>query len=253
MALVSGMGHYRYKARLRYVGLRYQGWICPWSGKSIKDALEQALKRLDPQAPCNCQAASRTDAGTHAVGQLVAFTLSAPLPPSCIVHSLQNMLPHDLAIDAVTPVPLHFIPALANRGKCYTYQWMLCPIPLQSLSFVAPLTTWPAVARMHTACQHLTQWRSFTSVTNHKKGTAQDASIAPLHATLLTNASTITLTLQAPRFTYRMARNLAGLVMAVGQNVVTLETLQKLAHQPRHANPAPTAPACGLTLQEVFL
>ena len=60
------------KLILCYDGTRYLGWQKTKEGLSIEEALETPLKQI-LQQKIHLQAASRTDAGVHAKGQVVNF------------------------------------------------------------------------------------------------------------------------------------------------------------------------------------
>ena len=67
------------KLILAYEGTRYLGWQKTIAGPSIEKELEKAVTQI-LQHPVNLQAASRTDAGVHAEGQVVNFFTEREMP-----------------------------------------------------------------------------------------------------------------------------------------------------------------------------
>ena len=88
--------------------------------RTVQGQLEAAIEALYGE-PVRTRGASRTDAGVHARGQLVAFDPPTAIPPSGVMAALDDRLPADLTItaawhDAATD------PRRGNLGKHYRYQ-----------------------------------------------------------------------------------------------------------------------------------
>ncbi|MCA9704801.1 MAG: hypothetical protein KDK70_02990 [Myxococcales bacterium] len=90
--------------RVAYDGTEFHGFARQAPGpagpvRTVQGQLEQALEDLYRQ-PVRTRGASRTDAGVHAEGQLVAFEGPLPIPPHGVARGLEGRLPTDLAIVA---------------------------------------------------------------------------------------------------------------------------------------------------------
>ncbi len=76
-----------YKAVLAYDGTRYFGWQKTVAGPSVQEELSQAIHRITGESPTP-EAASRTDRGVHAEGQVIQFSLEKPVDPGRLQRGL---------------------------------------------------------------------------------------------------------------------------------------------------------------------
>ena len=75
-----------------YDGTRYKGWQrLPGSNNTIQAKLEQTLSRI-LEEPIEIVGSGRTDAGTHAEGQVANFHCNNKLPVSEILSLLRRYL-----------------------------------------------------------------------------------------------------------------------------------------------------------------
>ena len=99
----------RYKVILAYDGTEFQGFQRQTNTRTVQGVVEAALHRLGWQGQ-RLLAAGRTDAGVHAVGQVVAFDLDWPHTPQALANALNAYLPPSVAARHVQPVPADFHP-----------------------------------------------------------------------------------------------------------------------------------------------
>src|SRR5262245_12028127 len=100
-----------FKATIAYVGTHYLVWQDTLQTSSIEGALTTALQTL-LQHPVKLQAASRTDAGVHARGQVINFFSETTQPLGRLHHSLNCLLPKDIVVKILEEAPLTFHPTL---------------------------------------------------------------------------------------------------------------------------------------------
>ncbi len=108
------------KLILSYVGTHYMGWQKTPLGPSIEQSLSCALQTILQQTVL-LQAASRTDAGVHAEGQVVNFFTDNSISLSQLLRSLNGMLSKDIRIQSVEEMPLNFHPTTHCIQKEYHY------------------------------------------------------------------------------------------------------------------------------------
>src|SRR3569832_1557498 len=152
------------KLVLAYDGTAYLGWQKTEMGPSIEEELLKVLEQI-LQHPVKLQAASRTDAGVHAEGQVVNFFTEKNTDR--LLRGCNGLLPEDIRVLKVEEMPDRFHPTLGATGKEYHYSVCLGPtqLPFQrkfSWHFVKPVD----VQKMREAAQFLIGRHDFSALTN---------------------------------------------------------------------------------------
>lgn len=111
----------RYRVDFRYDGTLYEGYQRQPKAKTVQRELESVLSHL-MQTPITVHAASRTDAGVHALHQVLHFDANTPLSPSKIKTLMNTMLPDDIVVDKVDEVPSVFHARYDAVSKTYSYR-----------------------------------------------------------------------------------------------------------------------------------
>ena len=106
---------------VEYDGTHFVGWQSQKSGRTVQDALEQALHILLKE-PVRLIGAGRTDAGTHALGQVAHFQTEGALPTDRLLRSLNGLLPPDIAVRAADEVAADFHARYSATRKRYRYR-----------------------------------------------------------------------------------------------------------------------------------
>jgi len=248
---------------ISYDGTPYRGW-----GDVRDRSLRPVLRRL-----CGTDvvvhAASRTDAGVHARGQVCVFDYAdrRERDLSQLLYSMNQLLPEDLSVRELVAVPDAFDPR-TNLGKEYIYRISTSDTrdPLHRLyEWHAPKRRdWPAwdiqAARDAAALLQSATPSDFSAFANTPRGAERHRLIDPfctMHELLVceTGPGSVRITLRADRFLYKMARNLVGSLVRVGYRELELDALKlamasgKFQHT---GSPGWTAPASGLVLDRVF-
>lgn len=109
-------------AALAYEGTAYRGFqrLAPSHEPTIQGVLEEALRRLSG-ATVRVRGAGRTDAGVHALGQVITFDLSWRHSLEELQRALNALLPPDIVIWALGEAPPDFHPRLEARARIYRY------------------------------------------------------------------------------------------------------------------------------------
>lgn len=116
--LISGMR--TILLTLAYDGSGYSGWQVQPNRVSLQAAVERALAEFTGEA-IRVTAAGRTDAGVHALGQLVSFSTSCDIPPIGFRLGLQTKLPPDIVVVDAVEVPTGFSARYDTIRKTYRY------------------------------------------------------------------------------------------------------------------------------------
>lgn len=238
--------------RLCYDGSGYFGWQKTAAGPSIEEELERCLQKI-LQKPVILQAASRTDRGVHAEGQVVNFFTENSLSTNKLLYSLNRLLSPSIRILAVTETSDGFHPTLDVLSKEYHYQ--LCQGSFQlpfyrhhSWHVPAPLN----LQKMQAAIEFLIGEQDFSSFCNRsaKEPSNKICKIDSLE--LLTLPSNrVCIEIIGNHFLYKMVRNIVGTLVYVGRQRIKVEEIPKILVQRSRKTAGITAPAHGLTLKTI--
>lgn len=246
----------RIRLSLAYDGRPYSGWQSQPSGRTVQDTLEKAMLKIIPQFPMRVLASGRTDAGVHALGQIVHFDppTKPSLPPDAWQRALNVHLPPSVRVMESTIVPDTFHARFDATGKTYHYRIWTGPVlpPLEAgLAFHQPRPL--NLNRLSEACRALAGTHDFTNFAafrGNEDGSEDNTrtlwSVIPVcHGDLLT------LTFHGSGFLYKMVRLLTGALLRVAVEREPLTWLTDLLHCRGPGKCAHVAPAAGLYLVHV--
>ena len=111
----------RWAAGVEYLGTAYAGFQRQSHAPSVQQELETALARV-ANAPLGIHAAGRTDAGVHALGQVVHFDSDASRTADNWLMGANTHLPDDIALRWLQPVNPDFHARHSARARsCLLY------------------------------------------------------------------------------------------------------------------------------------
>ena len=110
-----------YKLILEYDGTAYNGFQIQNNGITIQEVLESALAKLAKE-PVKVISAGRTDAGVHALAQVVSFRSGLTVPVDRLPLALNSLLPPDIRVKSCEIVPDHFHAQYSAVAKTYLYR-----------------------------------------------------------------------------------------------------------------------------------
>ncbi len=238
------------KLIITYDGTDFSGWQRQPDRRTVQQVLEAAIGRLTGiEAPTN--ASGRTDAGVHALGQVIHFYTVSKHPTAVFVKALNAMLPPDVRVKAAWDMPQSFHATLDAKSKMYRYVIDNGPIadPFRlrySDHVYLPLD----VEAMNRAAQALAGRHDFHSFeTNWPNRTSSVRTIYRIE--VLRHGSDVHLEVEADGFLYNMVRAITGTLVQVGIGrwAETMVAEALIAEDRRAAGP--TAPPQGLYLVHV--
>lgn len=234
-----------YAIGIEFIGTAYRGWQRQEEVISIQEKLETALSKIANHS-IEVIAAGRTDAGVHASNMIAHFVSTANRSAYNWIRGANSLLPDDIAIRWLIPMPSDFharFSAIARRYRYITLNQPYRPAILryQVTHFYEPLN----VPNMQKACQLLLGTHDFSSFR-----AAACQSNQPVRTLskidLFCHGAFLVLDVQADGFLHHMVRNIMGALFAVGTGQMTLDELKTLIQIKNRSLAPPTASADGL-------
>ena len=111
-----------WRLTLAWSGAAYVGWQLQPEGRSLQGVVEAALSRALGGEPVRVTASGRTDAGVHALGQVVSFCAETPRQPRALLNALNQILPRDIAALDAAIMPDDFRVRAWVKRKLYRYR-----------------------------------------------------------------------------------------------------------------------------------
>ncbi len=240
------MAHW--KVVLEYDGTDFSGWQIQPNGRTVQEELERAVRQISGEG-IRVAGAGRTDAGVHARGQVATFALATTFTPEDLRRSLNGVLPEDIVVHSVEPVPDDFHARYSATARRYAYTIGLGPAAIdRRILWVCPYRLDIEVLR-RCATRVLGQ-HDFTSFAKVGTDTVHGRCTVTRSEWVLKDRRLI-YHVKADRFLYGMVRALVGTMvdMARGYRSETEWDGIMSAGDRRQAGTA--APAHGLCLVEV--
>jgi tRNA pseudouridine38-40 synthase len=230
---------------LSYEGGRYEGWQSQPSGNTVQDQLEQALSRFGDE-PIRTLCAGRTDAGVHALMQVVHFDTTAERAENGWVRGPNSLLPPGIAVQWARHMSPEFHCRTHALGRRYAYVLLQSPVrPSIDAGRVGWVFHSLDQAAMETAAGQLIGEHDFSSFR-----AAQCQSHTPVKTLrriqINRRGAYWRFDFEANAFLHHMVRNLMGCLIQVGQGLRPADSMtQVLAARDRRAA-APTFSPDGL-------
>ena len=250
---------------LEYDGSGFAGWQRQENAPSIQAELERALEKLLKQIPI-LYVAGRTDAGVHALGQVVSCKINYDMVRPAhrerlqevrrLVPALNKFLPQAITVHRVVEVAEDFNARHDSLSKRYAYTILATPQRSPLLLGRAWHLRWPLdLDKMRQAAQHLQGELDFESF----RSVHCDAAHARRHMFEITLESEnrlplgqlVKITYHANAFCRHMCRIITGTLVEVGLGKRSVDSVQATLLARNRQSAGITAPAAGLTLLEV--
>lgn len=233
-----------------YDGSAWQGWQTQPHGCSVQDVLETALRQFAAQ-PVATICAGRTDAGVHALGQVVHIDVAAQRRAESWVRGLNALLPDSIAVQWMQAVSDDFHARFAAVSRTYVYV-------VRNARVRSPLTArrvgWVYHALdlepMRQAAARLLGEHDFSGFRS-----SQCQAASPVRTMQALDVRRygeyFVFTFRANAFLHHMVRNLMGALLYIGQGRQEPEWIDALLVQRDRRLAAPTFAPDGLYLAEV--
>ena len=238
------------KLIVQYDGTDYAGFQVQPDVPTIQGALEEALARL-LKHDVRIRAASRTDAGVHAIGQVVTVQTNAAIPAQSVADALDDALPEAITVPAGAEVAAEFHPQYDAVAKLYSYRILNRREASPFIGRYAWHVRRPLdVEAMAAAAEMLLGRHDFSAFE------ASGSRVADKVRTLERldcerHGEVVEVWARADGFLYMMVRNIVGTLAEVGLGRMSPDAFGDVLASRDRANAGPTAATHGLCLVRV--
>lgn len=245
--------------RLAYDGTRFSGWQVQPGRRTVQGVLAEAITAVSGEEVLP-KGSSRTDAGVHAVDQVVGFSTAKDHLPAVWRRALNAHLPEDVAVLTAEEVAAGFDPVAAAVSKRYRYRihdFISRPVLARSLvwRWKSPLD----VAAMQAGGASLVGEHDFSSFENpssprlSKVRRITAIEVGRQQGGDATPDAEVWVEVEGSGFLYNMVRIIVGTLVMVGCGKRPPGWVAEVLAARRRAAAGPTAPPQGLSLLRIDL
>jgi len=237
---------------IEYDGTNYHGSQLQVNAPTIQGEIEKALKKLAGER-IRIKAASRTDTGVHAKGQVVSFKTESTLPVKSFIEGLNHYLPEDIAVKEAYRADdsLDIRRGAVSREYKYYILNSSTRSPIRK-SFSYRVTGHLDIEAMNRACQALIGQHDFASFVSSAETARQKRTVRKvLKAEITRDGDMVILSMVANSFLPHQVRNTVGPLIKVGQGKMSVKDFYDMVEARTPGLAGPTAPADGLCLMRV--
>ncbi len=239
----------RYKLLVEYEGTRYSGWQIQQGVKTVQGALIHAARTAFGDVG-ELSGSGRTDAGVHALGQVVHMDLPEQVQLTRLIYGMNDNLPHDVNVIAAAAADRRFHARHDAIGRSYTYQ-----ISTRRTAFGKPFVWWirdvlnlGAMRRAALAVAGMHDFQSFTDMLP-SEGSMQ---VLVESLEIAETGDMVVIRVRASHFLRKMVRRIVGTLVEVGRGSLQPAAVAEALENPGVVAMNYTAPPSGLFLDQVI-
>jgi tRNA pseudouridine38-40 synthase len=247
------------KVTLSYDGADFCGWQVQPDASTVQGTLASAIGRITGEKVLP-QGSGRTDAGVHALAQVVTFVTESSVPTANFLRALNDILPASVRVLAVEEAPPEFHARHSARAKTYRYRIYrpsICPPFLARYVWHYPYPL--EEEEMQQAAKLVVGEHDFTSfAAADPERSREDASVPPASNVRKIFSSAwerledeLVYTVCGSGFLHHMVRNLVGTFILVGRGTLQADDVTRILAARSRSAAGATAPASGLYLVNV--
>lgn len=235
---------------IEYDGSHFYGWQAQQNLPTIQEHLQQALSKVANE-PIEVFCAGRTDAGVHALGQVIHFDTQAVRDSHAWIAGTNTYLPPSVSVKWAQQVSDEFHARFSAKSRRYCY--VIYNHAVRSALLASRVTLHHRLLdadKMHQAAQYLLGELDFTSFRS-----SQCESKTPMRnvheITVTRRGHFIYVEIEANAFLHHMVRNIVGSLMEVGAEEHPPKWIQEVLQARDRRLAAEMAPPMGLYLVSV--
>jgi tRNA pseudouridine38-40 synthase len=244
------------KVTLSYDGAEFSGWQVQPDVSTVQGTLASAIGRITGEKVLP-QGSGRTDAGVHALAQVMTFVTESSVPTGNFLKALNDILPASVRVLDVEEAAPEFHARHSAKAKTYRYRIYresICPPFLARYVWHFPYRL--AEEEMGRAAALVVGEHDFTSFAAVDPERGRDEAPASNVRKIFSSAwqrtgDELVYTVRGSGFLHHMVRNLVGTFILVGKGTLQVEDVTRILKARNRSAAGATAPPSGLYLVNV--
>ncbi len=243
------------KMILSYDGSEFSGWQVQPDAATVQGTLASVIGRITGEKVLP-QGSGRTDAGVHALAQVMTFVTESSVPTENFLKAMNDILPSAIRVLEVSEAPAEFHARHSAKAKTYCYRIYresICPPFLARYVWHYP---YPLLEElMAQAASRVNGEHDFTSFAAVDPERGRDEPVSNVRTIFSSvwarSGEELTYTVRGTGFLHHMVRNLVGTFILVGKGTLRVEDVTRILSARTRSAAGATAPASGLYLVNV--
>jgi tRNA pseudouridine38-40 synthase len=244
------------KVTISYDGAEFSGWQVQADAPTVQGTLASAIGRITGEKVLP-QGSGRTDAGVHALAQVMTFVTQSSVPTGNFAKAMNDVLPASVRVLEVEEAPSEFHARHSARAKTYRYRiyrQSICPPFLARYVWHYPYRL--GEQEVQRAAERVVGEHDFTSfaAVDPERG-RDDAPVSNIRKIFSSSwervGDELIYTVRGSGFLHHMVRNLVGTFILVGKGTLQVEDVTRVLEARNRSAAGATAPASGLYLVNV--
>ncbi len=239
----------RYRATVEYDGTDFLGYQIQARGRTVQGEIEASLRQITG-SQIRIDGAGRTDAGVHAVGQVIAFNTAWKHSLADLHRALNATFPRDIGVTHLKIANDDFHPRFDAVSRSYRYTIINRPWPrVLERRYAHHVRESLDIEAMRRASRYLIGSQDFASFGKPTQGEVTIRDVR--QAVWSTEGDRLWFDITANAFLYRMVRTIVGTLIQVGQGRLAADDVEQILAAKDLTRSAAPAPAHGLCLMQV--
>jgi len=239
------------KMVLAYDGAGFHGWQIQPNAVTVEETIRNALRQVTREKIL-IFASGRTDAGVHALGQVINFHIANRIAEPELQAQMSAILPPNIRILETREVPPDFHSRYSAVGKHYRYSIFNYLLPYGFHPDSVMLVPYPIdIDKMRRGSEFMLGSHDFTALSANP-GYRVDNPVKTVHSIeIVRDGHYITFDIVGSGFLYKMARCMVAVLVKVGAGKMAPEDIRSIIQSKDRSRSGFTAPPQGLTLVKV--
>lgn len=240
------------KITISYSGKDLHGWQIQKNAVTVQQRFQEAVCSVLGYTP-DIKGCSRTDTGVHANMYVISMKTEHKISCERLKAALNRYLPLDIVVKSVEEVDIDFHARYSCKGKRYIYKILNREVRDPFCEGYALHYRYEIdVDMLNIAAQSYVGTHDFTSFCTLDKREKGDFTRTVKSFSVYRDGDFVYMSVEADGFLYNMVRIMVGTLLKIQQGKLSADSIPDIIKAENRKEAGPTAPACGLYLDQVF-